>query len=89
MAKVMARVGGSTGRAASGRVTAWPLPSLIAWAMVYGTIFNVLLALWLSGPPVVDSRPGYWLGLVYLGVVGSAVAFSLYFAVIRAVGLPS
>jgi len=71
---------------ASRRVTAWPLASLIAWAMVYGTAANILCALILSGPPVADARPGYWLGLLYLGLVASALAFPLYFAVVRAVG---
>jgi drug/metabolite transporter (DMT)-like permease len=71
---------------ASRRVTDWPLASLVAWAMVYATIANVLFALIVAGPPAVESRPGYWLGLVYLGLVASALAFSLYFAVIRAIG---
>lgn len=71
---------------ASRRVATWPLASLVAWAMFYATLFNMILAWALSGPPAIDSRAGYWLGLLYLGLVGSALAFSLYFAVIRAVG---
>jgi len=39
-----------------------------------------------AGPPVVESRIGYWIGLLYLGIVASAVAFALYYRVIRAVG---
>ena len=34
----------------------------------------------------IEARPAYWLGLVYLGLFASALAFPLYFAVMRAVG---
>ncbi|WP_114953555.1 DMT family transporter [Sphingosinicella terrae] len=71
---------------ASGRAASWPMASLIAWSMVYGTIANALFAWAWSGPPMVEPRLGYWIGLVYLGLVASALAFPLYFAVIRAVG---
>ena len=33
-----------------------------------------------------DPRPGYWLGLLYLGLIASALAFWLYFAIIRKIG---
>lgn len=68
------------------RLAPWPLPSLLAWGMFYGMIANLLLALATSGPPVVDNRAGYWLGLLYLGLVASALTFPLYFAIMRAVG---
>jgi drug/metabolite transporter (DMT)-like permease len=71
---------------ASRSVTAWPLASLLAWGMVYGIVANALLALALAGPPVVEARPAYWLGLLYLGLFASALAFPFYFAVMRAVG---
>jgi drug/metabolite transporter (DMT)-like permease len=71
---------------ASRRLAAWPLASLLAWGMVYGVIANALLAWSVAGPPVVEARPVYWLGLVYLGLFASALAFPLYFAVMRAVG---
>lgn len=64
----------------------WPMASLLAWGMVYGTIANLAIALVLDGPPVFETRIGYWAGLVYLGLVASALAFPLYFAVMRAVG---
>jgi drug/metabolite transporter (DMT)-like permease len=71
---------------ASRALAAWPLASLLAWGMVYGVIANALLAWTVAGPPVVEARPVYWLGLVYLGLFASALAFPLYFAVMRAVG---
>jgi drug/metabolite transporter (DMT)-like permease len=71
---------------ASRRLTAWPLASLLAWGMVYGIIANALLALAIAGPPVIEARPTYWLGLLYLGLFASALAFPFYFGVMRAVG---
>jgi len=71
---------------ASRGLAAWPLASLLAWGMVYGAIANALLAWAVAGAPVVEPRPAYWLGLVYLGLFASALAFPLYFAVMRAVG---
>lgn len=63
-----------------------PILSMLAWAMVYGVLFNALFAYTMSGPPAFEARPGYWAGLLYLGLIASALAFSLYFAIIRAVG---
>jgi drug/metabolite transporter (DMT)-like permease len=54
--------------------------------MVYGIVANALLAFVVSGAPVVETRPAYWLGLVYLGLFASALAFPLYFSVMRSVG---
>jgi drug/metabolite transporter (DMT)-like permease len=71
---------------ASRRLAAWPLASLLAWGMVYGILANALLAFVIAGPPVVEARPAYWLGLLYLGLFASALAFPFYFAVMRAVG---
>jgi len=71
---------------ASRRLAAWPLATLLAWGMAYGVIANALLAWGAAGPPMVEARPAYWLGLVYLGLFASALAFPLYFAVMRAVG---
>ena len=67
-------------------VATMPLASLLAWGMVYGIVANALLAWAAAGPPVIEARPAYWLGLVYLGLFASALAFPLYFAVMRAVG---
>jgi drug/metabolite transporter (DMT)-like permease len=71
---------------ASGRAAAWPLPSLLAWGMFYGTLANAAVAVLTGGPPVFEQRLGYCLGLLYLGLFASALAFPLYFSVIRAVG---
>lgn len=71
---------------ASRRAGVWPLPSLLAWGMFYGNLANIAFAWAVAGPPEAEARAGYWLGLVYLGLFASALAFPLYFAVMRAVG---
>jgi len=63
-----------------------PILTLIAWAMLWGTIFNAVFALITVGAPVVDPRPAYFAGILYLGVIGSAVTFPIYFGLIREIG---
>ena len=63
-----------------------PVVSLVAWGMIWGTMVDIVLALAFDGPPVFDPSPRYWLGTLYLALFGSAVAFTLYFIVIRAIG---
>jgi drug/metabolite transporter (DMT)-like permease len=70
----------------SERIGRRPVAAMVAWSMVYGVVANGLIALFVSGPPVLDARPEYWLGLLYLGLFGSAIAFALYYHVIRSVG---
>lgn len=68
------------------RVRRLPIISLMAWAMLIGGIINAGIASALDGPPVIETRPAYIAGLLYLGVIGSAVTFSLYFGLIRVIG---
>lgn len=68
------------------RARALPMASVLAWGMLWGGLINVALALATVGGPVFEPRPLYWIGVVYLGVFASAVAFTCYFEVIRAVG---
>ncbi len=63
-----------------------PLEASIAWSMSYGGVLNALVALAVAGPPVIDTAPAYLAGLAYLGIMASAVAFNLYYTLIRAVG---
>ena len=39
-----------------------------------------------SGPPVFEWRWGYLAGILYLGVFASALAFTVYFRLIRLIG---
>jgi drug/metabolite transporter (DMT)-like permease len=62
------------------------LASLLAWSMAAGALIDILFARALAGPPTFSARPGYWLGVLYLGVFASALTFSLYFPVVRKIG---
>ncbi|QNM82405.1 EamA family transporter [Sphingomonas sabuli] len=68
------------------RVRRYPLFALLAWAMLFGALFDSIIALAVAGPPVIETRFGYWLGLVYLALFASALAFSLYLPVVRKIG---
>ena len=64
----------------------YPMASMLAAAMLLGAAFNAGLAFATAGPPVFDPRPAYVLGVLYLGLVASALAFPLYYAVLRRIG---
>ncbi|GGB28042.1 membrane protein [Sphingomonas metalli] len=66
--------------------TRWPMAPLLTYAMGIGAAIDGAVAWWLTGPPVVEYRLGYALGIVYLGVAASAVAFALYYRVLRTIG---
>lgn len=68
--------------------TARRLPALpmLAWAMSYGALLNFAVALAVAGPPTIDWSPQYLAGLLFLGALGSSVAFAFYFSMIRAMG---
>ncbi len=63
-----------------------PMATLLAWAMFWGALLDAMVAWARTGPPVLDLRPTYLAGLFYLGIVASAVAFTLYFNLIRRIG---
>jgi len=67
-------------------VRQYPLFALLAWSMAIGTLLDAAVAFVLAGPPVLDSRPGYWLGLLYLAIPASVLTFSLYYPVVRKIG---
>ena len=63
-----------------------PLPSLLAWSMTIGTVLDATLAFTIAGPPVIETRAGYWAGMLYLSLAASVLCFSLYFPVVRKIG---
>jgi drug/metabolite transporter (DMT)-like permease len=71
---------------ASERLRRRPVAAMLAWGMFYGVVADVAVAWLLFGPPVIDTRPLYWASLLYLALAASALAFALYFQVIRRVG---
>ena len=63
-----------------------PLFALLAWSMAIGALLDAAIALVVAGPPVFDTRPGYWRGVIYLALAASVLCFSLYFPVVRQIG---
>jgi drug/metabolite transporter (DMT)-like permease len=59
---------------------------MIAWAMLFGALADGSYAWITTGPPVIEATAAYLGGVLYLGIIASAVTFPLYFNVIRAVG---
>lgn len=59
---------------------------MLAWAMLIGAIANAVFAFVTAGAPVVEHSFVYLGGIIYLGLIASAVTFPLYFNIIRAVG---
>lgn len=65
---------------------AYPMIPTLAAAMLIGAALDAAVAFVLSGAPVIEPRPAYILGVLYLGLFGSALAFTLYFNVLRVIG---
>jgi drug/metabolite transporter (DMT)-like permease len=85
---ILATLAASVGNVmqASERLRRRPVAAMLAWGMVYGVLADIALSWTLYGPPVVETRPIYWISLLYLALVASALAFALYYHVIRAIG---
>jgi drug/metabolite transporter (DMT)-like permease len=67
-------------------VARFPTITILAWSMLWGVLLNVGWS-WINhGPPVIDPRPAYIGGVLYLGIIGSVVTFPLYFSLIRQIG---
>ena len=64
----------------------FPLFALLAWSMAAGAVIDAAVAFVMTGPPVLDPRPSYWAGLLYLALIASVVNFSLYYPVVRKLG---
>lgn len=64
----------------------FPLMTLLAWSMAAGALIDGLIAFALTGSPVFDPRPAYWLGVAYLALFASVLTFSLYYPVVRRIG---
>lgn len=71
---------------ATSTAKAYPMATMLGWAMLSGAALDAIFAFATVGAPVFDWRPSYAGGIVYLGVLGSAVSFSLYFRLIRTIG---
>ncbi|MFM7377365.1 MAG: DMT family transporter [Erythrobacter sp.] len=63
-----------------------PMVSFLAWAMVYGTSFDLVYALATEGLPQVPSAWQFWAGTAYLAIIGSVVTFPLHYNLVREIG---
>jgi drug/metabolite transporter (DMT)-like permease len=63
-----------------------PMVSLLAWAMLYGTIFDLGFAAVTVGPPPVPQGWQFWAGTAYLAIIGSVVTFPLHYNLVREIG---
>lgn len=71
---------------ANGTGRALPMASLLAWAMLYGTIADFALAWLTAGPPEFPTRATFWLGIGWLALAGSVVTFPLHYTLVRSIG---
>lgn len=58
-----------------------------AWGMIYGACASALYASFQAGPPRFSLEQGYLMGLAYLSIFGSVLAFTFYVSVIRSWGV--
>jgi drug/metabolite transporter (DMT)-like permease len=65
---------------------AYPMAAMLGWAMLWGASVDAAFAWVTTGPPRFDFSLPYVAGLLYLGLAASALAFTLYFGVIRTIG---
>ena len=71
---------------ASPKALTFPPITGLGWAMLIGSSMNAVVASIVAGPPQFDPAPSYWVGFLYLGVVASALAFAIYFDLVRQMG---
>ncbi len=67
-------------------VSRFPTITVLAWAMLWGAIANGCWSYYTQGNPVIELRPAYLGGVLYLAVIGSVVTFPLYVGLIREIG---
>ena len=63
-----------------------PMVSFLAWAMLYGTAFDLAYAFVTVGPPTVPQAWQFWAGTAYLAIIGSVVTFPLHYNLVREIG---
>ena len=63
-----------------------PMVSLLAWAMLYGTAFDLVYAFVTAGPPTMPPAWQFWAGTAYLAIIGSVVTFPLHYNLVREIG---
>ncbi|MFV0624070.1 DMT family transporter [Sphingomonas sp. ac-8] len=64
----------------------YPMAPVLGYGMLIGAAMDAAFASATVGAPVFDWRWAYVAGILYLAIFGSAIAFALYFGLIRAIG---
>ncbi|VVT11032.1 Multidrug transporter [Sphingomonas sp. EC-HK361] len=64
----------------------YPMNATLALAMLFGALLDGAFAWATTGAPVFEPRWSYVAGILYLGLAASALAFPLYFGVLRVIG---
>ena len=64
-----------------------PINPMTAWGMLYGSLAASIIAMAMGKEFVLDDRPIYWTSLLYLSLVGSVIAFLLYFRLLKKIGV--
>ena len=70
------------GRAGAGQ----SVVPMLAWALLVGLIADAAFALATRGAPQFGGGARYWLGVTYMALVGTVLAFPIYFNLIRLMG---
>lgn len=65
---------------------AQPMMSLLAFAMLYGTLIDAGFAWASAGPPSFPRSGAFWAGTAWLAFAGSVVTFPLYYGSVREIG---
>lgn len=73
--------------AASARGQSMPIFQFNGFAMLYGAALMAAFALVRDAPPAFDWSAPYLLSLVYLAVLGTVVAFTIYLTLLKSMGL--
>jgi drug/metabolite transporter (DMT)-like permease len=58
----------------------------MAWSMLWGTVFVTAWSLATGQHFAMPQKPSYWMGLFYLSLFGSVIAFFAYFTLINRIG---
>lgn len=63
-----------------------PLWQTMAWGMLYGAAFSLVVTLGLGRSLAFEATAGYVLSLLYLAILGSIIAFAGYLTLLRRIG---
>lgn len=71
---------------ATPKATSFPPLTGLAWAMLLGAAIDGVFSFAYTGPPVLDPKPSYWIALLYLALFAGAIAYAVYFDLVRRIG---